>query len=84
MRQRNICVNLLHKSTTQCTNNIDVKKYNGQQKFWKTIRPKFWNKCKTAKTIILVENDKILQDDKGFIKYFTNQCRRHWGDGGAS
>ena len=40
----------------------------------------FCNKCKTATTIILVENDKILQDDKAFINYLTNQCRRHWGD----
>ena len=48
------------------------------------MRPKFWNKCKTANTIILVENDKILQDDKGFINYSTNQCGRHWEDGGAS
>ena len=42
----------------------------------KTIRPKFSNKCKTANTIILVENDKILQDDKAiaktFINYFTD------------
>ena len=34
------------------------------------------NKCKTANTIILVENDKILQDDKTivntFINYFTD------------
>ena len=34
------------------------------------------NKCKTANTIILVKNDKILQGDKiianAFINYFTD------------
>ena len=40
----------------------------------------FWNKCKTATKIISVENGKILQDDKAFINYLTNQCCRHWGD----
>ena len=34
------------------------------------------NKCKTANTIILLKNDKILQDDKTivntFINYFTD------------
>ena len=43
---------------------------------WKTIRPKFSNKYKTANTIILVENNKMLQDDKAiantFINYFTD------------
>ena len=53
------------------------------KKFGKLLL-KFWNKRKTANTVILVENDKILQDDKAFIKYLTNQFRWHRGDGGAS
>ena len=53
------------------------------KKFGKLLL-KFWNKRKTGNTVILVENDKILQDDKAFIKYLTNQCRWHRGDGGAS
>ena len=44
------------------------------KKFGKLLL-KFWNKRKTANTVILVENDKILQDDKAFINYLTNQCR---------
>ena len=39
---------------------------------WKTIRPKFSNKYKTANTIILVENNKILQDDKAIANTFIN------------
>ena len=60
----------------QYFNNIDFKNVTDNKKFRKTIRPKFSNKCKTANTIILVENDKILQDDKAiaktFINYFTD------------
>ena len=47
-KQRNICVNLLGKSKNQYFNNIDVKNVTDNKKFWKTIRPKFSNKCKTA------------------------------------
>ena len=42
------------------------------KKFWKTIRPKFLNKCKTANATILVENEKILQDEKAFSNYFID------------
>ena len=40
--------------------------------FWKTIRPKFSNKCKTANTIFLVEDEKILQDEKTIVNTFNN------------
>ena len=38
----------------QYFNNTDVKNVKDNKKFWKTIRPKFPNKCKTANTVILV------------------------------
>ena len=74
-KQRHICVNLLRKSKKQYFNNIDFKNVTDNEKLWKTIRQKFPNKCKTANTIILVENEKNLQDEKAiantFINYFT-------------
>ena len=42
------------------------------KKFWKTIKPKFPNNRKTANTIILVEDEKILKDKKAIINTFTN------------
>ena len=43
--QHNICVNLLRK---QYFGNTYVKSVTDNKKFWKTIRPKLSNKCKTA------------------------------------
>ena len=43
-----------------------------KSKFWKTIRPKFSNKCKTANTIIFVEDQKILQKEKAIPNTFNN------------
>ena len=40
--------------------------------FWKTIRPKFSNKCKTANIIILFEDEKILQHEKATTNTFNN------------
>ena len=42
------------------------------KKFWKIIGPKFSNKCKTANTIILVEDEKILQDKRSIANTFNN------------
>ena len=71
-KRRNVCVNLLHKSKKQNFNNIDVKNVTDNKRFWKTIRPKFSNKCKTTNTIILVEDEKILQDEKAIANTFNN------------
>ena len=71
-KQRNVCVNLLRKSKKQNFNNIDVKNVTDNKRFWKTIWPKFSNKCKTANTIILVEDEKNLQDEKAIASTFNN------------
>ena len=42
------------------------------KRFWDTIRPKLSNKCKTANKIILVEDEKILQDEKAIANTFNN------------
>ena len=69
-KQRNISVNLLCKSEKQYFNNIDIKNVAENKMFWKTIIPKFSNKCKTASTIILVEDDKNLTERKSYCKHF--------------
>ena len=69
-KQLNIYVNLLRKSKKQYFNNADVKNLTDNKKFWKIIRPKFSNKCKTANAIILVEDEKILQDEKAIANTF--------------
>ena len=71
-KERNICVNILPKSKKQYFNKIEVKNVTDNKKFWKTIRPKFSNKCKTANAMILVEDEKILQDEKAIANTFNN------------
>ena len=57
----------------QCIYNIYVKKIMDSKRFWKTIRPKFSNICKTANINVIVENDNILQEEKvTLLNYFTD------------
>ena len=65
---------LLRKTKTEYFQNMDFSKVNDSKIFWKTVKPRFSNKCKTANTIILIEgdmfNDKLIADT--FSNYFAD------------
>ena len=52
-QQRNYCVKLLLKTKMEYFQNMNVNKVNDNKMFWKTMKPRFSNKCKTTITIIL-------------------------------
>ena len=62
-QQHNLCVKLLRKNKKDYFNNINVQQINDNKRFWKTVRPNFSNKTKTANTIILSEKEKIIKDE---------------------
>ena len=47
-QQRNYCLKLLRKTKMEYFQNMDVNKVNDNKMFWKTMKPRFSNKCKTA------------------------------------
>ena len=51
--------------------NMDVNKVSDNKMFWKTVKPRFSNKCKTVNTIILTENNEKLIADT-FNNYFAD------------
>ena len=52
-KQRNKCTKVLRKAKQQYFNNLNSKSITDTKKFWKTVKPLFSNKSKTANTIIL-------------------------------
>ena len=56
-QERNYCIKLLRKTKMEYFQNMDVNKINDNKIFWKTVKPRFSNKCETANTIILTEVD---------------------------
>ena len=56
-QERNYCIKLLRKTKMEYFQNMDVNKINDDKIFWKTVKPRFSNKYKTANTIILTEAD---------------------------
>ena len=75
-KQRNLCVKLLREAKREYYKNIDLKSLYGNRKFWKIVKPLFSVKVKTSSSVILLENNEIISDDKAvaekFNDYFTN------------
>ena len=71
-QQRNYCVQLLRKTKMEHFQNMDVNKVSDNKMFWKTVKPRFSNKCKTANTIILTQGDMIIKNEKLIADTFNN------------
>ena len=62
-QQRNHCVSLLRKEKKKYYNNLDLKIFADNKKFWQRVKPLFSDKQKSlSRDIILVENDKLISD----------------------
>ena len=58
VKQRNYSVSLLRKSKRNYYSNLNMKDISDNKKFWKTIRPLFSDKTKSAVSITLKDNNK--------------------------
>ena len=61
VKQRNYCVSLLRKSKMNYYSNLDAKDITDIKKFWKTVKPRFFDKTKSAVSITLKDNNKIVE-----------------------
>ena len=70
-KQRNLCVTLLRKSKREYFGNLNEKKLCDNKKFWNVVKPqiKLSNKVVSNEQIILVENDKIVENDKNLQQF---------------
>ena len=71
-QQKNYCVKLLRETKIEYFQNMDVNKANDNKMFWKTVKPRFSNKCKTAGTAILTEGYVIMKNEKLITETFNN------------
>ena len=71
-KQRNLCTNLLKKVKASYYSNLKPANICDNKKFWNTIKPLFSEKCVSRDDITLVENKKIISDDKQIADIFNN------------
>ena len=67
-KQCNFCVNLIRKEKNKYYNNLDLKIFQDNRKFWQRINPYF----QIRKNIIRVENDKIISSSEKVSEILNN------------
>ena len=71
-KQRNFVSRLYKKQRRTFYNNMDLKTFTDNKKFWKNVNPLFSGKSKTHKKISLVEQNKIITDDRELAQTFND------------
>ena len=71
-KQRNFVSRLYKKQRRTFYNNIDFKKFTDNKKFWKNVNPLLSGKSKTQNKISLVEQNKIITDDRELAQTFND------------
>ena len=63
--QRNVCVSILRKEKKNYYNNLDLKVFEDNRKFWKSIKPLFSDKLKILdNNITILENGIICSNNE--------------------
>ena len=73
-KQRNLCVFLLRKTKRSYYLNLNEKNVIHNRKVWKTVKPMLSNKFVNNEKITLVDNEKIITNDKEIAKVLNDFC----------
>ena len=76
VKQRNLCVTLLRKSKREFFGSLNETHLCDNKKFWGVVKPLLSNKVVYNERITLVEDDKIIENDKNTAsilnEFFSN------------
>ena len=72
-KQRNLCVNILKKEKRNYYNNLNLKVFENNKKFWKSIKPLFSDKQKLLeRNIVIMEDKNIFSDNAEVAEKLNN------------
>ena len=71
-KQRNKCTLILRKAKKNYFNNLNPALITDNKKFWKIVKPLFSEKHFHRESIMLIEDDKIIEDNKQISEIFNN------------
>ena len=71
-KQRNYVSRLCKKTRKKFYNNIDLKVFTDNKKFWKNVKPLFSDKGATKNKISIIENDQIVSDEGELAMTFND------------
>ena len=70
-RKRNYTVNLLRKKKKICYNNLDFNNITDNKQFWRNVKPLLSDKISESSKITLVNNNRIVSDDREICNIFN-------------
>ena len=71
-KQRNFCVNLLKREKKKYYNNLDIKIFEDNKKFWKRIKPLLSEKSVLKRDITIIENGTVTSDKTEVAEMLNN------------
>ena len=71
-RQRNFCNRLYKREKRKFYSNLNLTDITDNKKFWKTMKPLFGGKGGTKDKIVLVEGDRIINEDAEIAQTFND------------
>ena len=71
-KQRNFCVSLLRREKKKHYNNLDMKIFEDNRRFWKNIKPLFSDKSNIKSNITLIEDGIVTSDKKAVAEKLNN------------
>ena len=71
-KHRNFCVGLLKREIKKYYNNLDMKSFDDNKKFWQKIKPLFSDKSNLKRRITLVENGLVISEKKEVAETLNN------------
>ena len=71
-KQNIFCIKWHKKERKKYCNSLKLNKVTDNKAFWKAIKPFLSDKRTNINKITLVDNDKVISDDKQLCKTFTN------------
>ena len=71
-KYRNFCVSLLKKEKRKYYNNLDLKNFSDNKKFWQSVKPLFSGKSKIKNNITLLHNGNIVTEKNEVAEILNN------------
>ena len=68
--QRNLCVKLFRIAKKENDGKSDHSIFKDNKKFWEVVKPLFSEKQKVMRTIILIDDEKVIYNDKDIAANF--------------
>ena len=62
-RQRNFCVALLKREKKKYYNNLGLRIFKDNKKFWPTVKPPFSDKQRSERNIVIINDEKLYSDN---------------------